>query len=292
MNKPQTKKGGGRFPPGGYLLLAAVVLASLVVPVAAAGDQGEAKPAVKQGENWTSKIKPESVPLVNYYDPDPAAPRGRSARRDPPARALRQARNRRYDGQRVLPKDASPGDEFVDQGHWWQGLTALPVYPSEAILLGTVTDAQAYLSNDKGMVYSEFTLRVEQVFKNDVQAPVSPGHILGVTRRVGRIRYAPRIVARWRVLGQGVPQPGRRYVFFLWEGDRQGAYSIITAYEFTGAGRVIPLDGAVVETHQSEWPFDVYMNAEESRLVRDLETALAQTPPKPFTQEEPNPSLR
>lgn len=43
---------------------------------------------------------------------------------------------------------------------------AFPVSQSDAILIGTVTSSQAFLSTDKSYVYSEFTVYVEDVLKN------------------------------------------------------------------------------------------------------------------------------
>jgi hypothetical protein len=45
----------------------------------------------------------------------------------------------------------------------------LPAFPTEqasAVVVGTVTDAKAYLSNDKTGVYSAFTVLIDEVLKN------------------------------------------------------------------------------------------------------------------------------
>lgn len=38
--------------------------------------------------------------------------------------------------------------------------TSLPAIESDAVVIGEVTDAHAYLSNDRTSVYSEFELRI------------------------------------------------------------------------------------------------------------------------------------
>jgi hypothetical protein len=42
---------------------------------------------------------------------------------------------------------------------------ALPTHISNAVVIGEVTDAKAYLSEDRTSVYSEFTIRVGEVLK-------------------------------------------------------------------------------------------------------------------------------
>src|ERR1041385_2125991 len=76
----------------------------------------------------------------------------------------RVARNKRYDHQSGEPiKEAAYPVERVWSNHWARGLPALPIRESETVLIGAVTDAKAFMSDDDTGVYSEFTVQVEEV---------------------------------------------------------------------------------------------------------------------------------
>ncbi len=94
------------------------------------------------------------MPIADYSAPEAI---------DPGERAKRKAKNKRYDKSSSQPiKEEKEPIIRVLSGHWAKGLPALPVEQSDIIIIGEVTGAQAYLSNDKTGVYSEFTLRVEE----------------------------------------------------------------------------------------------------------------------------------
>lgn len=65
-------------------------------------------------------------------------------------------------------------DELPINAHWWVGLPALPVEQSDAVVIGEVERAQAHLSTDKTGIYSEFTIRLEDVLKGRSEEAV-PG---------------------------------------------------------------------------------------------------------------------
>jgi hypothetical protein len=80
-----------------------------------------------------------------------------------PVSSERIAKNARYDGRKFLtvaPTFTSP--ESIVFGH---GMSDLPADESNLIIEGKVADSAAYLSNDKGIVYSEFTVRVTDLVK-------------------------------------------------------------------------------------------------------------------------------
>jgi len=105
-----------------------------------------------------------------------------------------------------------------------------------------VTDSAAFLSNDKGTVYSEFRIRVTEVLKSSSANGLSNGNSMLAERLGGRVRYPDGRIIRYRLAGQGSPVKGKTYLFFLSE-SRPGSYMIITAYE-VDANRVFALDGS------------------------------------------------
>jgi hypothetical protein len=119
---------------------------------------------------------------------------------------------------------------------------ALPAAQSDAVVIGEVTDAEAFLSTDKTSIYSEFTVSVNEVLKGTSLGTLTPGGSLTATRGGGAVRFPSGKVVREGFNGKPLPRQGRRYVLFLKLNEEGQDFSIITAYELLG-GRVSPLDG-------------------------------------------------
>jgi hypothetical protein len=120
----------------------------------------------------------------------------------------RNARAAKYDNPTVkisLSANISGGMVIT---HWQYDLTPLPVKRSRAIVLAEVMDAQAHLSNDRLGIYSEFTIRIDEVFKTDGSISLETGRLLTVERQGGRIRTPSGTVQLYQVWGQGMPRLG------------------------------------------------------------------------------------
>jgi hypothetical protein len=155
----------------------------------------------------------------------------------------------------------------------------LPTQISDAVVVGNVTDAKAYLSEDKTAVYSEFTVHVWDVLKNSQVLPFEVGTSVTVLRPGGGVRFPSGKVRRFLVAGRGLPHTGGRYAFFLKYDDLAQAYYIVTAYELLG-GKVFPLDG-VPQYGTSTHPFASYRryaNADEGAFLVEVRSAVIQPP--------------
>src|SRR5713226_1403096 len=109
-----------------------------------AATSSQEKPRKKSSDQY-------SGPIVDY-DVDYQA----ASVADPEKWALRQARGKRYNKESPQPLGEFPSNfEGYDiSSDWYIGLPPLPVAQSDAVVLGDVLDAKAYLSNDKTAVYS------------------------------------------------------------------------------------------------------------------------------------------
>jgi hypothetical protein len=112
---------------------------------------------------------------------------------------------------------------------------------SKAVVIGQIISAQAYLNSDKSNIYSEFTVRVEGVLKDDSYAPLIIGNPVVAARNGGRIRYPSGRVTIFFTAGEGMPRLGRRYVLFLSRDEHERDYDIVTGYELR-AGHIALLD--------------------------------------------------
>ncbi len=256
---------------GNWRLKAGIILPLLLILVAAAATQWSALRSQTETNPGTSaqsknrklsKLDMETVPLVDYDAPQSAD-------------LERQSKNRRHGGISGFVEKTYRGGESVLINDWEVGLPALPVDRSDAIVLGKVVGAQAYLSDDKTGIYSEFKVLVDKVLKGDDHALLSPGTSIVAERLGGRVRLPSGRTVVYRLIGQAFPQLNGSYVFFLKKENGQADYSILTAYELKG-GRIIPLDGSNVEL-TSTWRFDKYKDVDEQQFLSELLDVIAKS---------------
>lgn len=155
--------------------------------------------------------------------------------------------------------------------HLWAGLPALPVAQSDAVVLGDVIDRRANLTDDRMSVFSEFSVRIDTVFK-DAQGLPGAGGAVWASRPGGNVRFASGKVQRYTAAKLGYPQQGKRYVLFL-KRDEQGDFSIITGYELRAA-KVLPLDGSSGGDPKGELQFAVYSGASQEAFLGELKKAV------------------
>jgi len=179
--------------------------------------------------------------------------------------SAKQIRRRKKHNSRS-PAITEKTDQILQHSDWELGLPALPIAKSVAVVIGEVTTAQAYFSEDESQIYSEFDVRVNEVLKNHDQ-PF--GDAIVVERLGGRVKFPSGKTAVSSVAHQDLPQVGKRYVLFLiheYSGDED--YTILTGYELRN-GLVFPLD-----TPGSGHPILAYTGVAETSFRNDLINAL------------------
>ena len=178
-------------------------------------------------------------------------------------REKRIKKGRKYDKEDPPVKPDSDLITSTASSHWFYGLTPLPVAQSSVVIVGEVTDAKAYLSPEKTGVYSEFSVRAEEVLKTD-DATIVPDSTVDVERYGGKVRLPSGRVQTYTVLNQGAPRVRRKYAFFLKRtgGDLQ----ILTGYELR-QNKVHPLDSVPL--------FEMYKNASTQNFMKILRHTIA-----------------
>lgn len=242
-----------------FLLLSIVLILSIVTTIASLRGQNQ-----KTSNSAVRERDDESYgPIADYSAPEPSAPKDRSKR---------QAESSRYNGRHL--KEDSRVEESLLVDEWLYRLPAFPVTLSDAVLIADVADAQAYMSDDKTGVYTEFTVRVAEVL-NDNQASISVGSLLVTKREGGRIRFPSGHILRYGLEYQGMPRVGKRYLFFIRRNDSEENPYILTGYELR-AGHVFPLDG--VHQHRGAGKltqFTAYEGADENAFLNAVRNAIA-----------------
>ena len=163
---------------------------------------------------------------------------------EPRARAAREGKNKRFNSNAKAISESST--QIFTVMDWDVNLPVFPIERSSAVVIGKVTEAKAYLSEDKTAIYSEFKVQIDSVLKNDERNPLQPERSLIVGREGGRVRLpSGKIVVSW-INHQNMPAVGGKYAFFLTHelprgGDGGDDFYIVTAYELAN-GNVVPID--------------------------------------------------
>ena len=233
----------------------------LTISLAVSGLRRQAPGTPSNGEQ--GEVDESQFPIAEETAPEPATPAERTKRNN---KEKKYKKYKDYIGHGVTVASA--------HYHWPPGFPTLPVAQSDAVVVGDVSDARAYLTVDKDTVYSEFTVRIGEVLKGDNQSSLSQGGSIITERPGGRVRYSSGHIGRFSLTGWGMPQVGRQYVLFLTRNDQEADYRIVTGYELRG-GRVFPLDA----TTSSETDFDAYINMDKASFLNRLHTAIANSSP-------------
>jgi len=222
-------------------------------------DQNVTQPTAKE-------LDDAATPIVDLADPNPVSS----------GRALKNAR---WDKHRLVKSQLDPRVASVVMDHWeGQNISDLPTEKSDLIVEGKVTESAAFLSNDKGDVYSEFTVHVTEILKAGADLEVKPGSSIIAERRGGRVKYPDGRIVRYGFVGQGSPMKGKSYLFFLSKsGD--GDYTILTGYELQG-NRVLALDGSRINDRGlGKWSFDKHNDEDCENFRLAVRKAIKNPPP-------------
>lgn len=243
----------------GYLFL---IIGALIIGTATATSgvprQDKSKPDKQQK---VDKAEFESqFPLTDIDKPAPA---------DPNKLAKWKAKSKKYKGIGITVTERSGLITFDTE--WDLGLPALPVAKSDLVIIGEVVDAEAFLSGSKDWVYSEFTIRVDEVLKNTSNVALTRGISIIADRDGGGVHFPGGRVTIQYIAGQGMPRVGRRYALFLTGDDQGQSFHILTGYELRGS-RVVPIDNPAGGTHPIATK---YNGADEVSFLSDLRSTIA-----------------
>lgn len=158
--------------------------------------------------------------------------------------------------------------------HGRQFIPALPVEQSNAIVIGKVTDRRAVLMDDKFGIYSEFSIKISEILKDDLGG-FFIDQVITTSRPGGAVRFPSGKVQEYTISLQGYPQQDKSYVLFL-KRDEFGDYSIVTGYEVSGS-MVQPLDGKRnLPKNESDLQFGIYRGVSLDSFRNALQKALQQ----------------
>ncbi len=226
-----------------------------------AHDPGGNKEAFSQGRAQTPRIDENQIPIVDYDASD----------LNQLDRAKRANKSKRYNGRHLKESPSAPVS--IVTSHWLVKLPALPIAISDAVVIGEVVNAQAFLSEDKKGVYSEFAVHVESILKDNSHIPLTLNNIVTTEREGGRVRFPSGQTSTLVAEYQGLPLIGHKYLFFLRRGEDEPNIFVLVAYELS-EGRVFPIDGKAIRNGQLLAQFAPYDGAELEAFLIELRDAI------------------
>lgn len=134
---------------------------------------------------------------------------------------------------------------------------------AETIVIGKVITQQVFFSKDQRNAYTEFSLAVEQVVKNETSQSIRINDTLTTTRWGGRIQLSSDRVQEWAIRGLGMPMMGNRYLLFLEGHQDEAIFYILTGYELGPEG-IKPID----KLDENVLPFSSYKGSDERDFLR------------------------
>jgi hypothetical protein len=149
---------------------------------------------------------------------------------------LRFRRGERYNiPDSTLPKlgeDSEVG--IVDLPATHSKKNPMPFDTNDAVVVGTVTAGQSYLSNDKRDIYSEFKMKVQEIIQASDIVYLRANDSIDIQRKGGAIRLLSGKVLTRAVLADSMPQIGSRYLLFLKYDHSTQDYAVLNAYQLAG----------------------------------------------------------
>jgi hypothetical protein len=149
---------------------------------------------------------------------------------------LRFRRGERYNSPNSpLPElgDQSDSQLFAeDTGNYYRD--PMPFSHSDAVVVGNITSGQAYLSNDKRDVYSEFQIIIQEVLKEPSARQIGPGDSIAVERYGGAIRLPSGKALIRGITEFSMPLVGKRYLLFLRYDQNAEDFLVQGGYQLEG----------------------------------------------------------
>jgi hypothetical protein len=193
----------------------------------------------------------EPLPTVDYENP------GESI--DRVEKDIRRARGSHCDSSGPIHVEKLPPGIYPLplNDHSWGG-PGIPSQLSDVIVVGTVVHRQAYLTESKNQVYSEFSIQVEKQLKATDSSFLSA--VITAQRWGGGVKMSDGRVLRYERVHARMPHLEKRYVFFLKYLKDGLDFDIVTAYEIKN-GQIHPLDTFQQYEEYEGWTEDVFLRA-------------------------------
>jgi hypothetical protein len=155
----------------------------------------------------------------------------------------RKSKNAQYNSKGDDLTTRNPNFEYFVETFIPRGLPLIPVEESSVVVVGKVVKIQPYLSEDKSQIYTEITVQVQSLLKNDDSQSEIKTIILDKLGGAVRLNSGRIIQYEVQINGRGNPCKDNRYIFFIQKTDKNKGYYFIKGYELS-EGKVFTLDNS------------------------------------------------
>jgi len=157
-------------------------------------------------------------------------------------REERIIKNKRYDKSLLVARKPHPETTTRIASDAEPVPAAIPFAESSLIVIGEILSSKALLSNDKSGVYSEYSVYVQTILKEDKRKKLQKDEAISMDRTGGVVRYPNGQTVLYMNDWQDLPEVNGRYIIFLSKDDDQNPnYKILTAYQLKN-GKLTALD--------------------------------------------------
>ena len=146
-------------------------------------------------------------------------------------------------------------------------MPTLPVEESDLVVTGLAVGVTAHLSNDKTGIYSEYTIRVEQVLKNGLSRNLTSASTITIDRAGGAVLYPDGHRLAYFIAERKLPVVGAMYALFLRDDKRSKNLEVVTLYELK-ANNIVPLDSGVSFEDVKTMTKASFMKTLQEKLVK------------------------
>lgn len=211
------------------VILVLITLAVSFAPISSYSQKET--PKTQSQDTFEDFIK--DIPVVDYDAPDLT---------EGLEREQRIIKNERYDKILQVIKNPNPEYEFEISHDAEPVPTIIPFTESKLVVIGKIVTANAYLSNEKKGIYSEFSVNIETILKKDGKKDLKSGKTISMDRAGGVVRYSTGQKMLYMNAGQKMPNVNQRYLLFLdTDDERNPNYKLLTGYKLEN-GKVTSLD--------------------------------------------------
>lgn len=216
-----------------HILLSTLVITFVTITIAVMSSSiiGQTQSEQDQLDEIGQEKDWNQIPVADYDSAEDKNPEKEKKRKD---------KSKRYDKNKFVSKKPFE-NTAVGRFDESPALPAIPASESDLIIIGQVLDASAYMSSDKGTVYSEFTILVNEVLKNQASDNIAQGSVVSTDREGGFVRYPKGEKVLYEIIGKNLPVVGKQYILFLANPESSPNYNILTGYEIKGS-KIYPLD--------------------------------------------------
>lgn len=186
------------------------------------------------------------------------------------------ARRIRYNGQGLMPgakvvELQKDWDSLSTINHWWRGVPALPFAVSDAVVVGTVKERHAFMSQDESGVFTAFETDIEEIFI-DKSGSLQTETRVPLIRMGGKVKFPSGKVQTYSIHNLDPPKKNAKYVFFLRRVNGLD-WSIVTGYQMVD-GKISPLDGWNEPSKKNILQFGVHADRPVAEFLADVKAGI------------------